>query len=124
MCWNQRIKIDSNRIFSKQYHLDLSASNLELDALLARRALSSPQAYLDHPHILQQRKTAADVKLQQELQEAQQDLNTFIEDTRMDLSMEFSKPSTYIPLTVLGIVTTIVSVLVILIIIKCLTGKQ
>jgi hypothetical protein len=46
ICWNQKIKIDSNRILSKQYHLDLSASNLELDALLARRALSSPQSYL------------------------------------------------------------------------------
>ena len=88
------------------------------------RYYTNKQVYLDHPHILQQRKTAADVKLQQELQEAQQDLNTFIEDTKMDLSMEFSKPTTYIPMTVLGIVTTIVCVLLILIIIKCLKGKQ
>ena len=42
----------------------------------------------------------------------------------MDMSMEFSKPKSYIPMTVLGIVTVVVLILLILIAMKFIANKK
>jgi len=119
VCWNQQIKIDEQRLTLKEIILDLSSDKLDLDSLLLKRELEGMRATLDNPAIRHRGHQAGGMKLQNELQSAQRDLTTFIQDTKLDMAVEFTKPTNYIPWTILLILTLTVMFLISVIVWKC-----
>jgi hypothetical protein len=88
-CWNRAIKVDAQRIRHKEYVLD-PAADKKLDSALLQRNIDRDKLSLMTPTQDKEMHQMVNFKLQHEILQAQQDLDTFIVDTKTDMTVQFS----------------------------------
>jgi len=89
-CWNLATKIDGLRLKTREYMIDIGGQDRSEATLLQKSLASTPQIY----ETAQTAKAAhqlAMLKFQHDVNGAQQDLDSFLEDTRIDMSIQYVK---------------------------------
>jgi hypothetical protein len=124
-CWNDLFRVDTRRLASKQYMLDLSFPDLSVDQLILQKDLSSGSITLGETSMASKRHHATDLKLHKDIQMAEQDLDTFLKDTQLQLDLSYGYQTTdYITWGVLGSVALIVLLISLTILWKCYSNRS
>ena len=118
-CWNDLALIDPAPVALVEYNINLAVTDVELDTLLLKKEMASGVATVEQPHHRLVGHRLSQLKLQRELQAAQQDLNTFIATTRTDMTQVIGDSGHYVTWTILAVTTPLLLAIVLGILWSC-----
>ena len=89
-CWNQATKIDGARLKTKEFTIDIGGRDRSEAILLQKSLASTPQIY-ETAKTVKAAHNLAMLKFQHDVNGAQQDLDNFLADTKIDMNIQFVK---------------------------------
>ena len=118
-CWNEIMRIEPKAPHLKVYRINLGLTDVEIDSIMLQRDLGKADFQLDGHYNQKNNHKMTNLKLQQELQVAQQGLTNFISTTKTDMSLSFGNSGHYISWGILAVITPILLLIVAGILWRC-----
>ena len=120
-CWNTQMKLERRSIPKRIYKLNTSSKD-RMDAIMLDRDKQREQSFLDNHAEQHQVHLLTALKMQHDLNLAQQDLDNFVADTQIDKNLQFLQNATSWGVT--GAIGAVVIVIVLCIVARYLVSKR